>query len=424
MKHKLLIILILALYSNAFAQDYVADADKNYKDIVKTVLLYPTGFELDKPIISLDNMENALFLEFDILANEAPYLNYTYVHCDHKWQPDGLQKHQYIRGFQQNQLLNYEFSLNTFMDYVHFEQQLPTDDMMPIASGNYILVVYGEEPDDIYFTRRFMVVDNNSVINATIPRYPFDLNLGKEQQEIDIEISYPDMFNNRPDEYSFVTIQQNGRWDNAVVGLKPTYIYPEKLSYANNEKTVFESGNQYLRINTSDFDTRPEKTRTVYREDPYYVVTLYHDTKRNHVTYTEEQDIYGLMSIYLEKSYLDARIEGDYARVDFTLDWPNFMMDKDVYILGAITNWRLDENSKMDYDFDEGCYKKSLMLKQGYYDYMYVVKDRNTGKTSLEPVNGNFWETDNLYTVYLYVHDPNLIYDQLIGYYTIRSQKK
>lgn len=424
MKYKLLIILILALHLNAYAQDFVVDADKNHKETVKTVMLYPAGFELDKPVISLSNMENALQLEFDILGSEAPYLHYTYVHCDHKWQPDGLQKHQYINGFQQNELLNYEFSLNTYVDYVHFETLLPTDDMMPALSGNYMLVVFGEDEDDIYFTRRFCVLDDNAAISATMPRYPFDLGLGKENQEMDIEISYPDMFNNRPDDYSFVTIQQNGRWDNAVVGLKPTYIYPEKLSYINNEKTVFESGNQYLRINTSNFDTRPEKTRTVYREDDYYIVTLYHDTKRNIVTYTEEQDICGMMSIYLEKKHLDSRIEGDYARVDFVLDWPDYMIDKDVHILGAITDWRLDENSKMDYDFEEGCYKKSLMLKQGYYDYMYVVKDRETGKTTLEPVNGNFWETDNLYTVYLYVHDPNLIYDQLIGYQIIRSHGK
>lgn len=424
MKRKLLIILILALYSNAFSQNFATDADKNYKDIVKTVMLYPTGFELDKPIIYMGNMQDALHLEFDILASEAPFLQYTFVHCDNKWQPDELPKHQYIKGFQQNELQNFEFSLNTFVDYVHFEQFLPTSDMMPMLSGNYLLVVYGENPDDIYFTRRFFVVENASNITATMPRYPFDLNLGKEKQEINLEISYPDMFNNRPDEYSFVTIQQNGRWDNAVIGLKPTYIYPEKLSYINNEKTVFESGNQYLRINTSNFDTRPEKTMTVYRDENYYVVTLYHDSKRNTVTYTEDEDIRGGMSIYLEKDYLDARIEADYARVDFCLDWPNYMIDKDVYILGAITNWQLDENSKMEYDFDEGCYKKGLLLKQGYYDYMYIVKDRNTDKTTLEPINGDFWETNNVYTVFLYVHDLNLNYDKLIGCQTIMSQKQ
>lgn len=423
MKHKLLIILILAFYSNAFAQDFVLDADKNYRDDVLTVQLYPTDFELDKPIISLNNMENALHLEFDILASEAPYLHYTFVHCNNDWQPSDLQKHQYIDGFQQNEIMNFDFSLNTFVDYVHFDLIFPTEDMKPAFSGNYLLVVTGDDENDIYFTRRFFVVEEQCVISTQTPRYPFDMSLGKNKQEIDLEISYANLFNNRPNEYSNVTIQQNGRWDNAVIGLKPTYSYPDKLEYVKNNKLIFEPGNQFVRINTSNFSNRPERTKTVYREDDYYVVTLYKDKKRNTVTWTEEDDIHGGMSIYLERTNLDPRKEADYARVDFSLEWP-FMTDKDIYILGALTNWRLDENSMMNYDFEEKCYKKGLLLKQGYYDYMYVIKDRETGITTLEPINGSFWETNNNYTIYVYMRDPTLNYDMLIGCTTIKSHNE
>jgi len=422
MKHKLLSIILLALSTNIFAQNYVIDADRNYRDDVKTVLLYPTGFSLDKPIIMLNNdMEEALHLEFDILSAEAPYLYYTIVHCDNKWQPSDIQKNEYIEGFFQNEIKNYEFSLNTFIDYVHYDLLFPTSDMMPKISGNYLIVVTGENENDVYFTRRFFVAEDYSLISATMPRYPYDMSLGTKQQSIDLEISYPDMFNNRPDQYSFVTIQQNGRWDNASVGLKPTYSYPEKLTYNNNPKTVFNSDNQYLRINTSNFNNRPEKTATVYREEEGYVVTLYHDTKRNTVAYTDEGDIHGEMNIYLERTNLDPNKEADYARVDFSLDWPEEMPGQDVYILGAITDWRLDDNSKMNYDPEEKCYKKGLWLKQGYYDYMYIVKDRETGIATLEPVNGNFWETNNIYTIYVYLHDQTQNYDRLIGYTMIKS---
>ena len=420
MKHKLLIILILALHLNIFAQDFVIDADRNYRNDVMTVQLYPTGFELDKPIIALNDLENALHLEFDILGSEAPYLHYTFVHCDNSWQPSDLQKHQYIEGFQQGEIMNFEFSLNTFIDYVHFDLVFPTEDMKPMLSGNYLLVVTGDDENDVYFTRRFFVVEEQCTIQTTMPRYPYDMSLGKNKQEIDIEISCQSLFNNRPDEYSNVTIQQNGRWDNVVTGLKPTYIYPDKLVYIENSKLVFEPGNQFIRINTSEFNNRPERTRTVYREEEYYVVTLYQDKKRNTVTWTEEADIHGAMSIYLERQNLDPHKEADYARVDFSLEWP-YMNDRDIYILGAITNWRLDENSKMEYDFNSNCYRKDLMLKQGYYDYMYVIKDRNTGISTLEPINGSFWETNNNYTIYVYMRDPMMNYDMLIGCKTVKS---
>ena len=421
MKSKLLIIILLSLTINLSAQNLKMMGDKNYREEVQTVLLHPTGFDLDKPVIYLNNIKEQLHLQFDILADEAPYLYYTFVHCDNKWQPTDLPKNDYLNGFSQEEIDDFTFSVNTFVNYVHYDLVFPTDNMMPKLSGNYLLVVTGEKPDDIYFTRRFFVVDNIANINVTIPRYPFDLNLGTNKQEIDLEIAYPDLFNSRADQYSNVTIQQNGRWDNAVFGLKPTYVYPEKLSYLNNPKTVFESGNQFLRINTSNFENRPEKTKTVYREEDYYVVTLYEDTKRNTHNYTEEEDLYGEKYIYLERENLDATHEADYAMVDFFLNWPQYMFGKDVYIIGAITDWRLDENSKMEYDPQRRGYKKGLLLKQGYYDYMYAVKDNASGITTVAPVNGDFWETNNMYHIFVYLFDPIDNYDKLIGYTVIKS---
>lgn len=421
MKYKLLIIIILLFRMTISAQNLTSYSDINYKDEVRTVLLHPTGFELDKPVIFLDNMRGQLHLQFDVLVDDAPYLYYTFIHCDNSWQPSDLPKNEYLTGFSQDEIDNFSFSLNTFVNYVHYDLVFPTEDMMPKISGNYLLVVTGENPNEIYFTRRFYVVEDMTRISATMPRYPFDLSLGANKQEIDLEITYPDLFNSRADQYSNVTIQQNGRWDNAVFGIKPTYVYPEKLSYINNEKTVFESGNQFLRINTSNFDNRPEKTRTVYREQDFYVVTLYEDAKRNTHTYLEEEDLFGEKFIYLERNNFDATKEADYAMVDFFLQWPQYMIGKDVYIIGAITDWRLDENSKMEYDPERRGYKKGLFLKQGYYDYMYAVRDNATGITSLAPVNGDFWETNNMYHIFVYLFDPIQNYDKLIGYTTIRA---
>ena len=416
MKYNLLIIILLSFKLSLLAQTPTSYSEQNYRDDVQTVLLHPTGFDLDKPIIFLNNMKEQLHLQFDVLADEAPYLYYTFVHCNNSWQPSDLQKNDYISGFFQDEIDNFTFSLNTYVNYVHYDLYFPTDDMMPKLSGNYILIVTGENPKDVYFTRRFYVVDEKATISVKMPRYPYDLSLGQNKQQVDIEVAYPDMFNSRADQYSNVTIQQNGRWDNAVFGLKPTYVYPEKLSYINNSKTVFESGNQYLRINTSNFNNRPERTKTVYLEQDYYVVTLYDDTRRNTHTFIEDEDLFGEKYIYLERNNLDPTKEADYAMVEFFLQWPQFMIGKDVYIIGAITDWRLDENSKMEYDPNRRGYKKTLMLKQGYYDYMYAVKDNASNITSVTPINGDFWETNNMYHVFVYLFDPIQNYDRLIGY--------
>lgn len=421
MKFKLLIIISLSFCANIFAQKNISCSDMNYRDDVQTVLLHPKDFDFNKPVINLNNMVEKLHLQFDVMVDDAPFLYYTFIHCTNDWKPSDLQRNEYISGYFQDDIDNFTFSFNTYKNYVHYDLMFPTPEMMPKLSGNYLLVVTGENADDVYFTRRFYVVDEKAVISTTMPRYPFDLNLGKEKQEIDLDIVYPDLFNSRADQYSNVTIQQNGRWDNAVFGLKPTYIYPEKLSYVNNAKTVFESGNQYIRINTSNFDNRPERTRTVYHDDNGYVVTLFPDTKRNTVAYITDEDLYGEKYIYMELAGYDATKEADYAWVEFFLQWPQYMLDKEVYILGAITDWRMDESSKMEYDPQRRGYQKRLLLKQGYYDYMYIVKDKETGMASLAPINGDFWETNNLYHIYVYLYDYLQNYDQLIGYKVIRS---
>ena len=420
----LIVILFLITGTALNAQQLKSYSDLNYNDNVQTVLLHPTGDSLAKPVISLNDMMGKLHLQFDVFANDAPYMYYTFIHCNNDWtQQSDIQQIEYLNGFDSDDIENYSFSLNTMVDYVHFDLIFPTEDMIPKISGNYLLIVFENEltPENIYFTRRFMIVDEKANISANIPRYPFDLNLGTDKQQVEMTISYPDIFNSLAEQYSNVTIQQNGRWDNAVTGIKPTYVYPDYLSYENNVKTVFNPGNQYRRINTSNLNNRPEQTRTVEMDKDYYVVELYPDQKRNLHTYLDEQDLFGGKVIYLERDDRAAATEADYVMVEFFLDWTPVMVNQDVYIMGAITDWNLDEKSKMTYDYERKGYALNLLLKQGYYDYIYAVRDTDAKAADVGVVAGNFWETVNEYTIYIYLFDQIDNYDKLIGVKTILS---
>ena len=417
-------LLSLVMISSANAQQLQSYTDTNYNDNVQTVLLHPVGDSLAKPVIHLNDMMGKLHLQFDVFANDAPYMYYTFVHCNNDWtQQSDIQQIEYLNGFDSDDIENYSFSLNTMVDYVHFDLVFPTEDMIPKISGNYLLIVFENElaPENIYFTRRFMIVDDKANFNVNIPRYPFDLNLGTNKQQLEMTISYPNIFNSLAEQYSNVTIQQNGRWDNAVMGLKPTYVYPDYLSYENNVKTVFNSGNQYRRINTSNLNNRPEQTKTVEMSNDYYIVTLYNDKKRNLHAYIDDDDLFGEKVIYLERDDRAAATEADYVLVEFFLDWFPVMTDQDVYVMGAITDWNLDDKNKMTYDYERKGYALNLLLKQGYYDYIYAVRERGQKTADVGVVAGDFWETKNEYTIYLYLFDPTQNYDQLIGVKTVLS---
>lgn len=418
------LISFLAISISLNAQQLQTFSDKNYNDKVQTVLLHPVTDSLAKPIINLGDMMGKLHLQFDVLSNDAPYMYYTFIHCNNDWtQQSDIQQIEYLAGFESDDIENYSFSLNTMVDYVHFDLLFPTEDMVPKISGNYLLIVFENEltPENIYFTRRFMIVDDKSNISVNIPRYPFDLSLGTDKQQIELSISYPDLFNSLAEQYSNVTIQQNGRWDNVVTGLKPTYVYPDYLSYENNARTVFNSGNQYRRFNTSNLHNMPEQTRSVVMSNDFYVVKLYNDQRRNLYAYVNEQDLFGEKIIYLERDDRDVATEADYVMVEFFLEWSPVMQNQDVYVLGAITDWNLDERNKMTYDYERKGYSLNLLLKQGYYDYIYAVKEKGQSMADVAPIAGNFWETMNEYTIYLYLFNPTQNYDQLIGVKTVVS---
>ena len=420
-----LVAMILIFISTTInAQQLESYSDKNYNDKVQTVLLHPVKDTLAKPVIPLNDMMGKLRLQFDIFSNDAPYMYYTFIHCNNDWsQQSDIQQVEYLNGFDSDDIENYSFSLNTMVDYVHYELVFPTQDMTPKISGNYLLIVFEDEltPENIYFTRRFMIVDERANIDIKIPRYPFDLSLGTDNQQLEITLSYPDIFNTLASDYTNVTIQQNGRWDNAVMGLKPTYVYPDYLSYENNPITVFKSGNQYRRFNTSDLNNRPEQTQYVTLTKNCYIVSLYPDEKRNTHTYVNERDMFGEKIIYLERPDRVAATEADYVMVEFFLEWSPIMADQDVYIMGAITDWNLDEKNKMTYDFERKGYALSLLLKQGYYDYIYAVREKGKKTADIAPIAGDFWETFNKYTVYVYLFDQTQNYDQLIGVKTVIS---
>jgi hypothetical protein len=116
--------------------------------------------------------------------------------------------------------------------------------------------------------------------------------------------------------------------------------------------------------------------------------------------------------------------QGDYAKVKFTFvpvgNQP--YNDKQVYIAGELTGYKYDKNSLMDYNAELGVYQKELFLKQGYYSYTYVTKDVNNNSTSVEQTDGDYWETENDYTILVYYRSLSGRHDELVGVTTVNSR--
>ena len=421
---KRITILILTLFAamGLFAQDFdLLCGNINYKPEVQTVLLYADDNQLNDPIIPLEDMMGRLTLSFDIIDGEGAVLNYTFIHCSHDWEPTNIQRLQYASGFESDRLDDYAFSRNTLIEYVNYQLKFPREDMVPLISGNYLLIVYGDDLNDLYFTRRFMVVDEKAHVGATVPRYPDDLNYTDTHQQLNIKVNLNNYLTGNTQQYSYLTIRQNGRWDNAAEGLKPTYVYPDYISFEHHPQAVFEASNQYRRFNTSNFYFQSENLAHIRQTDESFEIDIATCESRARLAYTSYEDIHGEKYIYVENDNLDNSTEADYCRVNFFYKSEAPLSHEDIYIMGALNDWCFNESNKMTYDYRLRGYTCSMVLKQGYYNFMFVTLNRQTHEIMTDMTAGNHWETNNVYKLYFYFYNALKGYDELVGYSTVNS---
>lgn len=424
MKKTLLLLQWAFISLGLFAQDFdLPCGNINYKPEVQTVLLYADGDQLNEPVIPLDDMMGRLTLSFDVLNGQGDVLNYTFIHCTNDWYPTDIQRVQYAAGFESDRVDDFAFSRNTLVDYVNYQLVFPREDLVPLISGNYLLIVYGDDmsEENIYLTRRFMVLDEKAHVGASVPRYPDDLTLTDTHQQLDVRVAMGNISSGNVQQYTNLTIKQNGRWDNMVEGLKPSFVYPDYLSYEHEPLTVFPGINQFLRFNICNFYFQSENLAHIRQTDDYFEIDIATLEPRRHKAYTTYQDIHGEKVIYVEKTGEDPSTEADYARVNFFYQCESPYLDEDVYLMGAFNDWQFNERSRMEYDARYRGYFVSLLLKQGYYNFMVTTLDRNSYEVSTELTDGNFWETNNVYHLYFYYFNAIKGYDELIGYSVVNS---
>jgi hypothetical protein len=100
---------------------------------------------------------------------------------------------------------------------------------------------------------------------------------------------------------------------------------------------------------------------------------------------------------------------GNYLNVNFTLQTTQ-QFNSNVFVMGAFNNWRLEPSNKMIYS--NGTYQCSILLKQGFYNYQYITTNPD------ESIEGNFFETENFYEIFVYNKSFYPSADMLMGYYS------
>jgi hypothetical protein len=387
---------------------------------VSTVQLFREGWPLSYPVVRLSG-DVPLILEFDDLSKDHPGFMYSLIHCNANWTPSDLAEQEYLEGYPENEIRNSTPSFNTYTSYLHYRLQIPNEDIRFLISGNYLLLVYRNgDPDDVVFTRRFMVTEGRVNIEASA-HIPVLSQYRGCCQEVDFTVSHSGVTIDDPFSETSAYIYQNGLWDLGIEGLQPFMVNPGELIYDYQEENIFPGGNEFR-----FFDTKNTRVPTYYVQrieflDPYFHFELKPDKPRSPDNYFSQEDINGRYAIEAEGSQ-DPAIDADYVIVHFRLEMP-LPLEGSIYVAGALTNWQFDDLNRMEYNVDEQAYMLSLLLKQGVYNYRYLFLPALQEQFDMTAIEGSHSVTENEYLILFYHRPPGSRYDHLLGHQVVHSNQ-
>jgi len=386
-----------------------------YDPDIKTVQLF--RFEgqqqvaLNNPTIALEKNEG-LFLTFDDLSNQQQLYQAQIIHVNKDWtKKSQVLPMNYLEEYNQFAIRDYEYSFDTKVPYIHYSIQIPKVKV----TGNYMLVVYrGSNPEDIVLSERFRVYENLTQISYKIvPSRLVKNRRNMQEVEFEVNLNGANILNRGSDIYPVV--RQNNNELHTKYLQSPRHIESEKLIYSFFDGQLnFPGSNEFRFIDISTVNFRGTNIASINKESSPISMTAGEDNDRSNQAYREWEDRNGKFLIGNRERQTDELVN-DYIDVTFRLDVAQ--QNEPIYIVGEFNNWELNSKSRLKYNTLTGTYENSYLLKQGYLEYLYYNKEAPHYE-----YEGSYVDTENEYDIAIYYSNPQLRYDQLIGYTNFNSR--
>ncbi|MBX9890704.1 MAG: DUF5103 domain-containing protein [Chitinophagaceae bacterium] len=394
-----------------------AQPDQVLKSSIRSVRLFQQNNQGGLPIISLNSGEQ-LELHFDDMDAQVRNYAYTFQLCNADWSPAMLSTFDYISGFTQQRILQFRPSSIAVSKYVHYQTMLPERNCMPNKSGNYLLKVFMDgDPNKPAFTCRMMVVDSRISIAAQVLQ-PFQPEVFRTHQRIQLALNTGNMNIMSPQQQLSVYVLQNRIWSNMRV-VKPLFQRGNVLEFNTEQDLVFPGMKEYRWVDLRSYRFVSDRMESAKRTADGFDIVLKPDLPRPALRYAFYADRNGWSDIASSES-LNPWWQTDYAQVEFRYAAEQLTKGRTLHILSDFSGTTPTPANRLMYDSASGMYATKLPLKQGYYWYQYGVYDGK--QVDFTPSEGNFWETENDYTIFVYFRSFTGRHDELMAVQSINSR--
>ena len=368
---------------------------KIYSPQVKSLQVVVNQNWQSLPVMKL-NSADRLYVGFDELSHDYHRYICHIERCEADWTTaTEMFESDWLNGFNDLIVDDYEHSINTTVPYTHYQFSLPNDQCHLKMSGNYRLHIQEDGTDEDVLTVEFMVTEQSMQLSMTATTNT-DQDTNGRHQQVSMSIGYMNHSVVRPDEQIQTVVMQNGREDNCRRNVRPAFVNQNGQEWSHAMEYIFDAGNEYRKYEVLD-PTHPTMGIDYIRWDgDHYQVFPYISEPRPNYLYDEDAD----GAFYIRNS--DNRendIISDYV-------WINYRLKSDPVSDGYIVidgQWTTEnsETYRMTYDENAEMYTASILQKQGYYSYQYLWED-NRGTRRPLPSEGNFYPTENRYQAFIY----------------------
>lgn len=392
-----------------------------YNPAIKSIKLFKAGDQTSFPVLTL-NSTDVLQLEFDELGTAVKNYYVGFQLCNADWTPSNLTTFDYIKGFQSFRIATYRNSSLALVKYVHYQATVPDRNSTPSRSGNYLLKVFlNNDTTQLAFTKRFVVVNTLAQIGTQVQQ-PFNATLFRTGQKLQLGVQTDKRINVLSPSDVKVVVLQNQNWQTALFLDRPTIYRGNYFEYSDEGITGMVGLKEFRWLDLRSLRLLSDRMQNLDNKGDTTHVYVKPETTRNGQAYVYFRDLNGGFTIESYES-INPYWQGDYALTHFKYFPPGNkpLAGNDLYIFGEMTNYAADTSGLMRFNEESGAYEKTLLLKQGYYNYLYATRPYRGGALEFSQTEGNFWATENNYTVLVYYRPFGSRADECIGYSSLNS---